>query len=358
MQTDAGPVTLNVWTSAVGPDREAQKTEAELQIAQRQATTRNDLYQYSWFSEQFAHYRRIAVKAWLASNIANTLIAWICLALAYGGYYYMNRLHGLKIYVVDLDNNYLGTQIVNAFQASLSQPNHFSLIFDTAFTSNEQVQEAVYDEKAWGAVVVNPGATHNLQQALASGNASYDPTSAVMLITEGARNVLTSGSHVVPGLEALLQPALTQAAENQTASFLAANVANTAALQTALKCPQCLSNGFAYTPNDLRPAYDAAALGTGLSAAIALIVFTFAVSGSQNQIGIAIGEHLSIPSTIVFRLVTCMTAYLFISLSITGVQAAFGVPTTTPFGGRGFVILWMLNWMSVSGEIPSADIAV
>lgn len=294
MQTDAGPVTLNVWTSAVGPDREAQKTEAELQIAQRQATTRNDLYQYSWFSEQFAHYRRIAVKAWLASNIANTLIAWICLALAYGGYYYMNRLHGLKIYVVDLDNNYLGTQIVNAFQASLSQPNHFSLIFDTAFTSNEQVQEAVYDEKAWGAVVgeiaplsslllipllthaaaVNPGATHNLQQALASGNASYDPTSAVMLITEGARNVLTSGSHVVPGLEALLQPALTQAAENQTASFLAANVANTAALQTALKCPQCLSNGFAYTPNDLRPAYDAAALGTGLSAAIAVRAYS------------------------------------------------------------------------------------
>ena len=48
---------------------------------------------------------------------------------------------------------FIGTTVVDAFRASLDQPNHFDLIFDAPFTSNEQVREAIYDEQAWAAVV-------------------------------------------------------------------------------------------------------------------------------------------------------------------------------------------------------------
>ncbi|KAF9821194.1 hypothetical protein IEO21_00802 [Rhodonia placenta] len=306
------------------------------------AAAAQTLYQYSWFSPGFARYRRAALRSYVLSNVANWIIMWISLAVVYGAYFKNNQLGKLPVYVVDFDGSTLGAQVVDAFRASLAQPNHFKLIFDAPFTSNAEVRHAVYDEKAWGAVVVNRGATDALQSALASGNASYDPASAIEVISEGARNALTANSHVVPNILAILAPVVTAAAENATAAFLSAHTDDPAALQTALRCPRCLATAYAYTQTDLRPADNASAFGAVLSGAIALIVFTFTVAGTSNTIGLAIGEHLNIPSTIVWRILNCLVAYLFISLSITGVQAAFGIPVTVPFGGRGFIILWML----------------
>lgn len=312
------------------------------------AAATQTLYQYSWFSPGFARYRRAALRSYVLSNVANWIIMWISLAVVYGAYFKNNQLGKLPVYVVDFDGSTLGAQVVDAFRASLAQPNHFKLIFDAPFTSNAEVRHAVYDEKAWGAVVVNRGATDALQSALASGNASYDPASAIEVISEGARNALTANSHVVPNILAILAPVVTAAAENATAAFLSAHTDDPAALQTALRCPRCLATAYAYTQTDLRPADNASAFGAVLSGAIALIVFTFTVAGTSNTIGLAIGEHLNIPSTIVWRILNCLVAYLFISLSITGVQAAFGIPVTVPFGGRGFIILWMLNFLTVS----------
>ncbi|KAH9918699.1 hypothetical protein B0H21DRAFT_827535 [Amylocystis lapponica] len=283
----------------------------------------NKLYQHSWFSSGFAAYRPLALKSYLLSNLFNLVIVWGALAILYGAFYKNNVLDKINVYVTDLDGGFLGAQIVDAFQASLQQPNHLNLIFDSSFTDVQQVRDAVYDEQAWAAVAINAGVSSSLSRAFATGNTSYDPAFAVELVSEGARNPLTSNSHTVPAVLAVLEPALAAASLNATQTFLSAN-------------------------NDLRPAYNAAAFGAILSGVTALMVFTFTVCGTANQIGVLLGEHLDIPSTIVWRIATCLLSYLLIALSLTGVQAAFGMPVTAVMGARGFVVLWMLNWMTVS----------
>lgn len=63
-----------------------------------------------------------------------------------------------------------------------------------------QVREAVYRWDAWAAIVVNPNATSLLQAAVATGNASYDPTGAVQVIVQTARDSTTVSSYLSPHL--------------------------------------------------------------------------------------------------------------------------------------------------------------
>ncbi|GBE80924.1 predicted protein [Sparassis crispa] len=341
---DSDPVLRYIGAGAFNG---IQKTELD-EAQRKQAAAPRPLYQYPWFSDGFAQHRRRALRTYFYSNIVNWLIVWASVSLLYGTYIRNDDLGKLEVFVVNFDDDSLGSQVVDAFEVSLERANHLRLIFRDTFASIQEVRDAVYDEQAWGAVIVNAAATQRLRQALVTGNSSYDPTSAIEVVSEGARNPLTSNSHLVPAILAILEPVIVQASMNASATFLSANLDNATAIRTALNCPQCLSSGFSYLANDLRPAYSPSAFGAVLSGAIALITFSFTVAGTANKIGILLGEYLNITSTIAWRWLSCMFAYFIIALSITGIQAAFGIPVTTPFGGRGFVILWMLNWMTVS----------
>jgi hypothetical protein len=44
------------------------------------------------------------------------------------------------------------------------------------------VRQAIYDEKAWAAIIINANATTLLQDAVMNGNVSYDPMGAAQVI--------------------------------------------------------------------------------------------------------------------------------------------------------------------------------
>ncbi|EPQ56992.1 hypothetical protein GLOTRDRAFT_37741 [Gloeophyllum trabeum ATCC 11539] len=305
------------------------------------------IYHLSFFHYDFARYRRSAVVTMLISIAINLVVVWSCGAILYGAFYQQNYLGKLKIYIVDFDGDNLGQYVTGAFNASLQTPNHFKLVYQS-FQNNEDVRRHIYEEQAYGAIIINRGATQTWRDAISTGNSSYDPKLAVEMVSESARNPLTAGSHVVPGMTAVLQPVLVNASQTEVSNYMNANVGNNTALQNVLKCPQCISDAFSYTPNDILPAYNAATLGAQLSGAVFLIVFVFAVTGTSFELANKIGEHLDIWHTIAWRILHPSLHYLLIALSLTGCQAAFGVPMTSPWGGRGFVILWMLNWLCIS----------
>ncbi|TFK53661.1 hypothetical protein OE88DRAFT_1733553 [Heliocybe sulcata] len=311
------------------------------------ASPHRPLYYLSFFHYDFARYRRSALLTAAISIAINLVIVWSCGAILYGAFYQQNYLGKLKIYIVDFDQDDLGRAVSGAFNASLQTPNHFKLVYQP-FQDNADVRRHIYEEQAFGAIIINRGATQAWRQAISTGDSSYSPTTAVEMVSESARNPLTAGSHVVPGMTAVLQPALVQFSQSTVANFMSSNVNNATAMANAVKCPQCLSEPFSYTPNDIVPAYNAATLGAQLSGAVFLIVFVFAVTGTSYQLANQLGEHLDIWHTIAWRIIHPAVHYLFIALSLTGCQAAFGVPVTTPWGGRGFVILWMLNWLCIS----------
>ncbi|KZT21390.1 hypothetical protein NEOLEDRAFT_1181728 [Neolentinus lepideus HHB14362 ss-1] len=299
------------------------------------------LYYLSWFHYDSARYRRFPLHTALIGIAINSVVVWSCGAIMYGAFYKQNRLCKLKIYIVDFDQDGLGRAVSGSFNASLQTPNHFKLVYQS-FQDNVDVHRHVYDEQAFGAVIINQGATQAWRQAISTGNSSYNPISAVEMVSQSGRSPLTAGSHVVPGMTAVLQPVLAQFSQSTMSSFMSSNLNNATALANAVKCPQCLSDAFSYTSNDIVPAYNAATLGAKLSGAVFLIVFTFAVSAVSFEIANKVGEHLDIWHTIAWRVLHPSVHYLFIGLSLTGVQAAFGVPMTTPWDGREFVILWIL----------------
>lgn len=63
-----------------------------------------------------------------------------------------------------------------------------------------QVRQAVYDFKAWAAIIVNPNATAMLRQAVATGNTSYDPLGAGQIIYVEARDQTTIDTYIIPAL--------------------------------------------------------------------------------------------------------------------------------------------------------------
>lgn len=64
-----------------------------------------------------------------------------------------------------------------------------------------QVREAVYNWDAWAAIIINPNATALLQEAVATGNASYDPSGSVQVIIQTARDSTTVQSYISPYLQ-------------------------------------------------------------------------------------------------------------------------------------------------------------
>lgn len=63
-----------------------------------------------------------------------------------------------------------------------------------------QVREAVYNWDSWAAIIINPNATGLLQDAVTTGNASYDPTGAVLVVIQTARDSTTVQSYLSPYL--------------------------------------------------------------------------------------------------------------------------------------------------------------
>lgn len=63
-----------------------------------------------------------------------------------------------------------------------------------------QVRQAVYDFKAWAAIIINANATALLRQAVATGNVSYDPLGAAQIIYVQARDETTIDSYIFPAL--------------------------------------------------------------------------------------------------------------------------------------------------------------
>lgn len=109
------------------------------------------------------------------------------------------NISALSVYVVDFDaqppyNTH--TPIVGPTIASLVQnmnltEGHLGYINAPPSMFNNdpiEVRQAVYDFKAWAAVIINPNATSMLYSAINNGNSSYEPLGACQLVYMDSRD--------------------------------------------------------------------------------------------------------------------------------------------------------------------------
>lgn len=286
------------------------------------------------------------------------------------------NLKSLTVYVVDFDGQvapYLdgtplvGPQIVQATEA-IAQSNRPHLGYVTLPPSDFNddpvaVRQAIYDFKAYAAIVINANATALLRQAVEQGNSSYDPNGAVQVIYVTARDQTTIPTYMVPQFVAFEKAMVAKIGSSWAQSVLQNS---TLSPETVAKAPQALSPAIGFTTIDLRPFGPATVtpwVSIGLIYLIIIAFFSFSFFLPIHMKYISPRGHppLHFHQLIIWRWFATVAAYFVLSLSYSFVSLAFQIPYNNPpasptepainpnaYGNGTFLVYWMVNFIGMA----------
>ena len=115
-----------------------------------------------------------------------------------------------------------------------------------------RVRQAVYDQDAWAAIIINANATALLREAVATGNTSYDPLGAAQIIYVQARDETTVNNYIVPILDTL-QIEISSIFGKMWAQMVLQNASDPTVLANIQKVPQALAPAIGFSVYNLRP---------------------------------------------------------------------------------------------------------
>ncbi|MCJ1409247.1 hypothetical protein MMC19_003325 [Ptychographa xylographoides] len=278
------------------------------------------------------------------------------------------NLNSLVVFVVDFEteaNALVGPLITKTTEAQVvvnSMP-HLGYITIPPSTYNNDpmaVRQAVYDQEAWAAIIINPNATALLRQAVEQGNSSFDPLGTCQIIYTSARDQDSYYDYILPELS-MLQ---TQVTSMFGEMWVAQVMANTSIPRTNLaKAPQALNPAIGFSMFDLRPFYPyvavpAVTIGLIYLIIIAFFSFTFFLPIHMQFIAPEKGHPvLKFYQLIIWRWLSTLVAYLIMSLAYSLISLAFQIPfshdhasetivaqNANPFGKATFMVYWMVNF--------------
>ncbi|KAJ5701191.1 hypothetical protein N7488_008739 [Penicillium malachiteum] len=222
------------------------------------------------------------------------------------------------------------------------------------------VRQAIYDEHAYAAVIVNPNATSLLRSAITTDNTTYDPTGAIETVIISARDESTYYTYILPDL-AILQNMVLAEFGPLWARDLISSSTNLSSIPA-----QVINPGIGFTSVDLRPfapAVAAPAVTIGLIYLIIISFFNFPFLMPVHGLFMKPDGHppLKVPHWLIWRILSSITAYFFLSFFYSLVSLAFQIPfTNSPapdtisannanaYGRGSFVVFWMLNWVGMA----------
>ncbi|KAI2778800.1 MNNG and nitrosoguanidine resistance protein [Daldinia loculata] len=297
--------------------------------------------------------RREVVTNWLRTLLMLMTFILAVLSMYWGVLTHIDgNLHRLVIYVVDFDGQVapyddvtplVGPTVTDVAQQVIDSPVKRKLGY-TIVPPDEfgydpiAVRQAVYDWDCWAAIIVNPNATALLQDAVATGNSSYDPTGAIQFITQSARQETTTINYIVPLMNALAA----QFAARFGPTWSQTVMSNSSLDRDVIaRAPAALSPGVTPLSIDLRPFGPATATPT-----------QFLIPKGHPP--------LRFWQLIAWRLCAAIMTYFLVSLIYSFVSLAFQIPFSNPpasptepamnptaYGRGSFVVYWMVNFIGM-----------
>lgn len=281
----------------------------------------------------------------------------------------------LTVFVVDFDGKidpftattpFVGPLITTTTEMMLSAPEPhlgYQTIQPSVFDNDPMaVRQAVYDWKAYAAVIIMPNATALLKQAVDQANVTYDPLGACQIVYVQARDETTFSNYITPQLNALQTLATSNFGQMWTGMVLQ----NTSIPREDLqRVPQALSPAIGFSEFNLRPftpAVATPAVTIGLIYLIILSFFSFSFYLPIHMKFISSEGHppMKFPSYIVWRWTATLAAYFFMSLCYSLISLAFQIPFANPsapdtevasnpepYGKGTFVVYWMINYVGM-----------
>ena len=226
------------------------------------------------------------------------------------------------------------------------------------------VRQAVFDFKAWAAIIVNANTTALLRAAVSEGNASYDPLGAAQVIYVQARDQTTYDSYIAPQLAMLQTQITSKFGQMWTKMTLQDNSIPVTNLQAA---PQALSPAIGFSQFNLRPfnpAVTTPSVTIGLIYLIIISFFSFSFFlPTYMKLATPTKDHPRVPfwEVVLVRYIGANCAYFFMSLAYSLISLAFQIPfanppasetavanNATPYGKGTFVVYWMINFLGMA----------
>lgn len=332
----------------------------------------------SFFDPALKEVRRRVYIQWSRTLLILCIFVFAVLSLYWGSQFATEeKFPNLKVWVVDFDsqtdtysttNPLIGPAVTNAANQILSSDTlhlGYEFKFPSQFNNDPQsVRQAIYDEQAWAAVIVNANATSLLRQALTTKNTSYDPFGAIETIVVSGREERTCFTYILPGLSILQNKVLASFGPQWTREVVA--TAKDLDLDLSNIPAQAINPGIGFTTIDLRPftpAVAAPAVTIGLIYLIIIAFFTFPFLMPIHAQFVNPKDHPPLKTVhwLLWRIGSNIAAYFFLSFFYSLVSLAFKIPFTNPpapgtepavnanaYGQASFVVFWMLNWVGMA----------
>ncbi|KAF2149036.1 hypothetical protein K461DRAFT_56610 [Myriangium duriaei CBS 260.36] len=236
-----------------------------------------------------------------------------------------------------------------------------------------QVRQAVYDQKYWGAIIINANATAEATNAVSTGNAMYDPTGAAQLVYIEARDQTVWDSFIYPTLSEFLINAQAEVSAQWAKQVLTQATTNTTIRDNIARAPSAVSPALGFALFNLRPFYPyqiTPSVTVGLIYLIIISFFSFSFYLPVYTKLIKPQGHppLKFWQMVFVRYIGIQGAYLMLSLAYSLVSLAFQIDFSTPnpvqsdtevtltidgytnapkYGMATFVVFWTLNYVGM-----------
>ncbi|PYH43002.1 SNG1 family protein [Aspergillus saccharolyticus JOP 1030-1] len=329
----------------------------------------------SFFSPALSQVRRHVFLHWAKTVLILCTFILAILSLFWAVQYKLEtRFHNLTVWVVDFDGQVepyrnttpvVGPAITQVVEETLqTNPEALGYTIKSPADFNYDpwaVRQGIYDEHAYAAIIINANATALLQNAVTSGNTSYDPYGAAEFVIISARDEATYYNYILPEFWTLEQSVRSYFGprwiQNLTTTTTTTNFTQIP--------PQALNPAIGITQIDLRffgPAVISPATSIGLIYLIILAFFNtpFMMPVHLRFLKTPNSPSLKIPHWLLWRILSNIGTYFFLSLFYSLVSLAFQIPFANPpaspvepatnpnaYGHGSFVVYWMLNWVGM-----------
>ena len=206
-------------------------------------------------------------------------------------------------------------------------------------TINEEVIRQIHHQNYWASIYVKQNSSYNIYNALANGN-QYNVSDSVYCYYETGRHLTSVGLYVVASIDAIqtmwLDQNLVMRDIVRIGNITLDNANSVAVATTAL----------AFQIIDMRPSTSGvlvAALQIGL---LYLVIVSFSVSIFCRYTPIS-GINGEAKKLLLYRVFASIISYFVISLMFGLVTLAFQVDFAVTFGKSGFLVYWMVTFLTM-----------
>jgi hypothetical protein len=275
------------------------------------------------------------------------------------------NLNILNVWVVDLDNGLVGNSLTRVAEEMDGAPGHhitFTVQPSGRFDDYLAVRRGVYNNHAWGAITILPGATSRLRDAIDSRNISYDPSEACEVVVVSGRDQGTLQAYIMPALQEFQVKALSAFGQTWVSDLLSGSV-DTASLAAV---PQAVNPGIGFTQIDLRPFGPPQVIPWTSVALIYLIIiaffsYSFFMPTHTHFVNEMEGHReIQFHHLIMWKYLSTLGAYFFMSFAYSVVPLMFEVPLNeqpaahdqpvdhaNAYGRGSFPVLWAINFLGM-----------